>query len=199
MFTGIIEHTGTVSEVIKTGSNRSFWILSPISHTLKIDQSICHDGVCLTVEKLSNEGHQVTAVAETIKKTTLGDWKKGRVINLERCLLAGSRIDGHLVQGHVDGKLTCLSVKKKKGSWEFEFDLPGKMAPLVIEKGSVCINGISLTCFDVKKKSFRVAIIPFTFEHTNMRSLKKGDQVNIEYDMVGKFLQRKLSLTKKKS
>ncbi len=197
MFTGIIETTGTVKQVISKGSNRSFWISSQISGSLKIDQSVCHNGICLTVEEIGTDKHRVTAIAETIKRTNITDWQKGTVINLERSLLAGSRIDGHLVQGHVDGKIACLGKKEKKGSWEFEFSLPKKMAALVIEKGSVCINGISLTCFDVKKKSFRVAIIPFTFEHTNMKGLRKGDKVNIEYDLIGKFLLRKLSLTRK--
>lgn len=194
MFTGIIESTGTVKEVISNGSNRTFWIESPISNQLKIDQSMSHSGACLTVEEISNHRHRITAIDETIQKTNLGQWQEGSLVNLERCLQLNDRIDGHLVQGHVDATGTCISKLEKEGSWEFGFAFPKKFAALVIEKGSICLNGISLTVFHVKKKSFSVAIIPYTFEHTNIRNVNIGDQVNLEFDMIGKYLLRRLSL-----
>lgn len=194
MFTGIIETTGMVTEVTEARTNRSFWISSPISASLRTDQSVCHDGACLTVEEVKNESHRVTAIAETLKKTQLGNWKAGTIINLEQCLPLNGRIDGHLVQGHVDTTATCLRRKEKDGSWEFTFGFPARFAPLVIEKGSICVNGISLTAFNVKKKSFRVAIIPYTFEHTNISGVQEGDTVNIEFDMMGKYLLRRLTL-----
>jgi riboflavin synthase len=195
MFTGIIEATGIVKEVITNEPNRSFWIESRISGEFQPDQSVSHDGVCLTVEEVGIGMHKVTAIPETLKKTCLSNWKEGTVVNLERCLRLEDRLDGHIVQGHVDCTATCLSVNKKKGSREFEFGFPRKFAALVIEKGSVCINGISLTAFDVKKKSFRVAIIPYTLEYTNVGNIKKRTVVNIEFDIIGKYLLRSLSLS----
>jgi riboflavin synthase len=197
MFTGIIETMGTIKEVISNGSNQSFWIGSPLSRELKVDQSVSHDGVCLTIEEIKDGQHRVTAVAETIKKTTLGQWKTGMAINIERCLQLNARLDGHIVQGHVDAALRCMKRTEKKGSWEFQFELPKKFAALVIEKGSVCINGISLTAFDVKKKSFTVTIIPYTFEHTTIKDVQKSSLVNVEFDLVGKYLLRSLSLKEK--
>lgn len=194
MFTGIIQATGTIADVIVQGTNMSFWINSPVSAELKPDQSLSHDGVCLTVEEIKDNIHKVTAIRETLKKTTAGKWKTGTVVNLEKCLQMGDHLDGHIVQGHVDTTAVCLKRKEKKGSWEFEFAFPGKFAPLVIEKGSIAINGISLTAFNVKRKSFTVAIIPYTFEHTNISTIKKGSAVNIEFDITGKYLLRKLSL-----
>ncbi len=194
MFTGIIESTGLVKEVITNGSNRTFWIVSALSPQLKIDQSVSHSGICLTVEEIKENCHRVTAIDETLKKTNIGDWKEGSLINLERCLQLNARIDGHLVQGHVDATATCTKRKEKKGSWEFEFEFNKKFAELVIEKGSICINGISLTAFNVKKKSFGVAIIPYTFEHTNIKEVQKGDSVNLEFDMIGKYLARKIAV-----
>lgn len=194
MFTGIVETTGVVKEVISSGSNRIFWIESPISDQLKTDQSVSHSGVCLTVEEVKNNLHRITAIDETLQKSNLGSWEKGTLVNLERCLQLNDRIDGHLVQGHVDATGICTKKADKGGSWEFEFEFPKKFAALVIEKGSISLNGISLTVFDVKKKSFRVAIIPFTFEHTNVRNLNTGDRVNLEFDMIGKYLLRRLSL-----
>jgi riboflavin synthase len=196
MFTGIIEATGTVKQVISSGSNKSFWIESPISNQLETDQSVSHNGACLTIEEISGNRHWVTAIEETLNKTNLGSWKEGSTINLERCLTMNSRLDGHWVQGHVDTTATCLQKKAKDGSWVLEFEIPKKFAELVIEKGSICINGISLTAFDVKKKTFRVAIIPYTFNHTNIQYLNKGDTVNLEFDMIGKYILRKLSLDK---
>ena len=195
MFTGIIEQQGIVKQVIIKGSNHSFWIESPISDQFKIDQSVSHSGVCLTVEEVDGSRHRVTAIDETIQKTNLADWKEGDLVNLEQCLKLNDKLDGHIVQGHVDTVGTCKKVKQKKGSWEFEFSFPKKYAALVIEKGSVAVNGISLTAFDITKKSFRVAIIPYTYEHTNIKEVKKGTIVNLEFDILGKYLLRRLSLT----
>ena len=194
MFTGIIETTGLVKEIIAQDTNKIFWIESPISKALHVDQSISHNGICLTVEAVKENTHRITAIAETLKKTNMGDWETGGEVNLERCLKLDSRLDGHLVQGHVDTTATCIDKKVKKGSWEFEFLFPKTFSGLVIEKGSICLNGISLTTFDVKKKSFKVAIIPYTFEHTNMQSVDKGHRVNLEFDLIGKYVLRSLSL-----
>jgi riboflavin synthase len=194
MFTGIIEHTGVVKSVISNGSNRSFWIESPVSHELKTDQSVSHSGVCLTVEEVADNQHRITAIDETLKKTNLGTWEEGSVVNLERCLIMNGRLDGHLVQGHVDATGTCTGKTIKDGSWEFEISFPRHFAELIIEKGSICLNGISLTAFAVKKKHFNVAIIPYTFEHTNLKTLEPGQTVNLEFDMIGKYLLRRLSL-----
>jgi riboflavin synthase len=195
MFTGIIESTGLVKQVISSGSNKIFWVGSSISSQLKADQSLSHNGVCLTVEELGINTHRVTAIEETLKKSNLGTWKEGTPVNLERCLQLNDRLDGHLVQGHIDTTATCIKRKEKAGSWEFEFVFPKKFAALVIEKGSICVNGISLTAFNVKKKNFTVAIVPFTFEHTNIKEVQEGDPVNLEFDMIGKYLLRRLSLS----
>lgn len=196
MFTGIVESTGIVKEIISNGSNRTFWIESPISQQLKVDQSVSHSGVCLTVEELNSNSHRVTAIKETLKKTNLGDWSAGTNVNLERSLQLGDRLDGHIVQGHVDAVAICKNVIEKNGSWEYTFEFPKKFASLIIEKGSIAINGISLTAFSVKVKNFTVAIIPYTFEHTNINKVTKGTIVNLEFDMIGKYLLRKLSLKK---
>jgi riboflavin synthase len=196
MFTGIIETTGIIKEIIDHGSNRTFWIESSLSAEFKVDQSISHSGVCLTVEEIKESLHRVTAIEETLSKTNLKNWATGTMVNIERCLPLNGRLDGHFVQGHVDTTGTCLKRKEKRGSWEFEFEFPGKFAELIIEKGSITVNGISLTAFNVKKKSFTVAIIPFTFEHTNIQSIDKGDKVNLEFDLLGKYLLRRLSLKK---
>ena len=196
MFTGIIETQGIVSKVVEKGSNKTFWIKSPISSKLKADQSVSHDGVCLTVEEVKGSRHRVTAISETLSKTTLDDWQEGSVINLERCLKLNDRLDGHFVQGHIDTSAICIDKKEKDGSWEFSFQfLPG-FASLMIEKGSITINGISLTIFNVTETTFTIAIIPYTFEHTNMKLVKPGQKVNIEFDMLGKYINRKLSLSK---
>lgn len=194
MFTGIIESVGTITLVQHEGTNKQFWIASPLSAGFRPDQSIAHNGVCLTVEAVNNDTHRVTAVQETLQKTNIGEWKTGDYINLEQCLTLNSRLDGHIVQGHVDTTAVCTAKEALEGSWKCSFRFPEKFAPLVIEKGSVCVNGISLTAFDVTTDSFCVAIIPYTFEHTNMRQLKKGDTVNIEFDMVGKYVVRGMEL-----
>jgi riboflavin synthase len=194
MFTGIIESVGEITAIEQSQNNKSFWLRSALAAELKPDQSLAHDGVCLTVEEIKGELYKVTAVSETLKKTTLDLWAEGSKINLERALLAGSRLDGHFVQGHVDCRGKCEKVEDKKGSIEISISFPKKFAALVIEKGSIAMNGISLTVFDVGKKSFTVTVIPYTLEHTNLKSLKKGAEVNLEFDMVGKYIQRGKSL-----
>jgi len=194
MFTGIIENTGIVQEVTSAGTNKSFWISSPLAPELKIDQSLSHNGVCLTIEEIKEGMHRVTAIEETLSKTNLGSWQAGDLVNLERCMMLNGRLDGHIVQGHVDCTATCIDIIDKAGSWEYSFSFPKQFAAFIIEKGSVTVNGISLTCFNIGSDRFTVAIIPYTFEHTNMSELKKGDQVNIEWDMVGKYVNRIQSL-----
>jgi len=192
MFTGIIETTGFIKNISVTGSNRTFWIESSISQELKIDQSVSHSGICLTIEEMNHTSHKVTAIEETAQKSNIEAWKIGDIINLERSLKLESRLDGHFVQGHVDSVANCMDITEKAGSWEYQFRFPKKFAELVIEKGSICVNGISLTAFDVKKKSFKVAIIPYTYEHTNIKTIQKGDSVNIEFDLLGKYILGKL-------
>ena len=196
MFTGIVETQGIIKKITEKGTNKTFWIRSPISSKLKPDQSVSHDGVCLTVEDVKNNRHKVTAIAETIAKTNLSDWKEGSQINLEKCLRVNDRLDGHFVQGHVDTIAICTDKKEKDGSWEFSFQFPLRFGELIIEKGSIAVNGVSLTAFNVSGKSFDVAIIPYTFEHTNMSTVNVGQKVNIEFDMLGKYINRKLSLSK---
>lgn len=190
MFTGIIEKTGLIKEVLATGTNKSFWVASALTADLKVDQSLSHNGVCLTVEEVKDGMHRVTAIEETLAKTNTGLWKEGTVINLERCMQLNGRLDGHIVQGHVDCTAICSAVVDKTGSWEYSFIFPQAFAASIIEKGSVTLNGISLTCFNVSASQFTVAIIPYTFEHTNMRTLAKNDEVNIEWDVVGKYVSR---------
>ena len=190
MFTGIIETTGKIDAMESDGSNLSFLITSSISNELKVDQSVSHDGVCLTVENVENNKHRVTAIKETLDKTNLRNWKINGEINLERCMQLNGRLDGHMVQGHVDATAFCIDVEEKKGSWEYRFQFPAEFTHLLIEKGSVCLNGVSLTVFDIKFNSFKVAIIPYTYEHTNIRHIKKKSVVNIEFDVIGKYLAR---------
>ncbi len=190
MFTGIIESLGLVREVGTAGSNRVFWIESSVSPELRIDQSVSHSGVCLTVEEVKDGLHRVTAIEETLRKTNLRNWKPGEGVNLERCLIMDGRLDGHIVQGHVDTTATCVKRKELDGSWEFRFEFPVAFSRLIIEKGSISLNGISLTIFDVKKKHFTVAVIPYTYEHTNIRNVFPGSEVNLEFDMIGKYVAR---------
>jgi riboflavin synthase len=194
MFTGIIEAMGTVADIGISGTNRSFWISSQVSDQLKIDQSVSHNGVCLTVDMLRTGSHRVTAVEETLSRTNLGNLKTGESVNLERCLSVNARLDGHLVQGHVDTTGTAISVNDRNGSWEYRFRFPAEYAQLVINKGSICLNGISLTVFDVTADEFTVAIIPYTYEHTNLKEVVSGKTVNLEFDMIGKYIVRSLSL-----
>jgi len=195
MFTGIIEATGLITKITESGSNRTFIIESPLAKQLKIDQSIAHNGVCLTVESTDTDTYQVTAIQETLAKTTLGGWKTGQSINLEQCLQWNGRLDGHIVQGHVDTTAKCITKKEANGSWEIRFQFPEPFGPLVIEKGSISLDGISLTIFDVTKTEFSVAIIPYTFIHTNIKNLEEGALVNLEFDIVGKYVYRHLALT----
>jgi|TARA_B100001540_G_scaffold79639_1_gene71513 riboflavin synthase len=190
MFTGIIESLGKVTNVKVDRGNIDFTIESEISNELKIDQSVSHNGVCLTVTETTNNTHTVTAVKETLEKSSLGSFSVDDLINLERAMKLGERLDGHLVQGHVDGVAKCIGVSVNDGSWiyKFEFDIKNEM--LLIEKGSICINGVSLTVFDVAENSFKVTIIPYTYENTQFKKLKEGDIVNIEFDMVGKYLAK---------
>jgi riboflavin synthase len=192
MFTGIIEVLGIVQSIRQEGSNKHFIIESPISSQLKIDQSVSHDGVCLTVVKVDGSSHTVTAIDETLQKSSLGKLKQGDAINLERCMLANGRFDGHIVQGHVDQTGTVKSVKETNGSWVFDFEYDPSLGNITVEKGSVCVNGVSLTCFNAINNGFTVAIIPYTYEHTNFKSLKAGDTVNLEFDIIGKYVKRLL-------
>jgi riboflavin synthase len=190
MFTGIIEYQGLISGIEESAANLVFWIQSPISHELKIDQSVSHDGVCLTIDQLSADSHRVTAIAETLDKTTLRSWKTGDRVNLERCMQMNGRLDGHIVQGHVDCTATCIDKSDKNGSWEYRFSIPASFASLIIEKGSISVNGISLTLFDVSNDAFSIAIIPYTYSFTNIDKVEPGSSVNIEFDIVGKYVNR---------
>jgi riboflavin synthase len=224
MFTGIIESLGKVISIETKGSNKTFWIESPVSQELKIDQSIAHNGVCLTVEEITGPGtpvsnpsvprtpgpnpsaapgapatvaaeaptaaHRVTAIEETLNKTNLNNWQPGDLINLERCLEMNGRLDGHIVQGHADATAVCLERRELDGSWEFRFEFPPAFSHLVIEKGSISLNGISLTIFNVTATAFDIAVIPYTFQHTNIRSVFPGSRVNLEFDLIGKYVTR---------
>lgn len=190
MFTGIVEALGTIIDIQKEGTNIHFTIESAISKELKIDQSVAHNGVCLTVTACNDTQHTVTAIDETLRKTTLEQWKIGSLINLERAMILGARLDGHIVQGHVDSIGQCIQISRKSGSTEYTFSFPMEYDPLVIEKGSICVNGISLTAFNIASKSFTVAIIPYTLEHTNMQHIQVGDTINLEYDIVGKYITK---------
>lgn len=192
MFTGIVETLGKVIKIDKEGANKNFCIESDISSELKVDQSISHNGVCLTVTKTKGGKHWVTAIGETLQKSNLGSLKIGDLVNLERCMIVNGRFDGHIVQGHVDQTGICKSIKEVDGSWLFDFEYDYSLGNVTVEKGSICINGVSLTCFNSKPNSFTVAIIPYTFEHTNFYQLKTGDAVNLEFDIIGKYVRRLL-------
>jgi riboflavin synthase len=196
MFTGIIETLGTIEDAKSTGTNKTFWISSSLSPEFKVDQSISHNGVCLTVEEVQGNRHRVTAIAETLQKSNLGHWETGGLVNIERCMLMNGRLDGHIVQGHVDTTGTCIQKKELDGSWEFRFRFPAQFGALVIEKGSISLNGISLTIFNVSDNEFSVAIIPYTYEHTNIKTIQPAATVNIEFDMMGKYVSRILSLNR---
>ena len=190
MFTGIIESLGKITDLKVDRGNIDFTIESDISKELKVDQSVSHNGVCLTVTETNKNTHTVTAVKETLDKSSLTNFSVNDLINLERAMKLGERLDGHLVQGHVDGVAKCIGVSVNDGSWiyKFEFDISNEM--LLIEKGSICINGVSLTVFDIAENTFKVTIIPYTYENTSFKTLKEGDIVNIEFDMIGKYLAR---------
>jgi riboflavin synthase len=190
MFTGIVESKGTVVKIEKERTNIHFTIQSAISSALKIDQSVSHDGVCLTVVAINDDTHTVTAIDETLQRTNLSGWQVGKKINLERCMIVGARLDGHIVQGHVDDKAICTEVKDENGSWRYFFQYKPSPGHLVVNKGSICVNGVSLTVVAPKRDMFSVAIIPYTWEHTNFQDLKAGDFVNLEFDIIGKYLAR---------
>jgi riboflavin synthase len=192
MFTGIIETLAKVEKIEKENSNVHFTFSSSITHELKIDQSVAHNGVCLTVVKIDGNNYTVTAIDETLKRTNLGELVIGAFVNLERCMPANGRFDGHIVQGHVDVTAVCKSVKNLNGSWEFVFEHEKSKSHITVEKGSITINGVSLTVVDSSDKSFSVHIIPYTYEHTNFNSFTPGTRVNLEFDVVGKYVARLL-------
>jgi riboflavin synthase len=192
MFTGIVETLAEVVKIEHEGSNVHLFVRSSLTPELKIDQSVCHNGVCLTVVAIVGDVYKVTAIEETLKRSNIGALKVGGKVNLERCMPANGRFDGHIVQGHVDLMGECAHIEDKNGSWLFTF-LYQNTEHLVVEKGSITINGTSLTCFNCVEDRFSVAIIPYTFEHTNFQELKVGDRVNLEFDIVGKYIQKILS------
>ncbi|MBO0321061.1 riboflavin synthase [Muricauda sp. CAU 1633] len=194
MFTGIIETLGKVEKLEKEGGNLHITVSSSITHELKIDQSVSHNGVCLTVVSIEGDSYTVTAIQETLDKTSLGTLHVGDAVNLERAMLLGARLDGHIVQGHVDQTAVCTSIAEKDGSWFFTFQYDPKLSNITIEKGSITVDGVSLTVVDSKKDSFSVAIIPYTYEHTRFHSYKKGTVVNLEFDVVGKYVARLMEL-----
>ena len=192
MFTGIIESLAKLVSIEKNGDNITFTFNSKISNELKIDQSLAHNGICLTVIDIKNDNYSVVAIKETVLKTSIKNWKVGDSVNIERAMKMGARLDGHMVQGHVDQIAICDNITEENGSWYFKFSYKGS-ENITIEKGSIAINGVSLTVVDSKKESFSVAIIPYTYEHTNFKFLKIGDSVNIEFDMIGKYISKIIS------
>lgn len=194
MFTGIVEEIGEVTAVKKDGNNIHLTIKSKISKTLKIDQSVAHNGVCLTVVKKDNITHTVTAIKETLDITTLSQLKKGNKINLERAMQAGARLDGHMVQGHIDQTASVTKIEEQNGSWNFYFEFDNQPKFSIVQKGSVCIDGTSLTVVKTKKKKFQVSIIPYTFDHTIFSTYTIGTKVNIEFDVIGKYVEQLLKL-----
>lgn len=194
MFTGIIETLGTITAIENEHENIHLTIASGLTNELKIDQSVAHNGICLTVVAINGDEYTVTAIAETIRKTNIGGYLPGDVVNLERAMIMGSRLDGHIVQGHVDSTAVCIQVLAKEGSTEYTFEYPDAYRSLIIEKGSVCINGVSLTAFNCTGNMATVAVIPYTFEHTNLKYLQPGSVVNMEYDIIGKYILRQQQL-----
>lgn len=196
MFTGIVETLGIISDIKKDQDNLHLTIQTNITSELKIDQSVAHNGVCLTVVELFDDKHVVTAIKETIDKTTLGLWNVGDKVNIERAMKLGDRLDGHIVQGHVDQTAICTNIEEKNGSWEFTFEYDTALNNITIEKGSITVNGTSLTVVNSKKDSFSVAIIPYTYENTIFHTFKIGTKVNLEFDVVGKYIARMYELQK---
>ena len=189
MFTGIIENLSEIKEIIPQGDNLSISFSSNLTKELKIDQSIAHNGICLTVVEIDNDIYNVTAIKETIIKSSIKHWEKGDLVNIERALRLGDRLDGHMVQGHVDQTAVCKNISEENGSWYFDFEYNGS-ENLTIEKGSITINGVSLTVVNSGQNTFSVAIIPYTYNHTNFKNIKLGDLVNIEFDMIGKYISK---------
>jgi len=190
MFTGIIESLGQLEEKRQEGTNLHLRFKCDFTNELKIDQSLAHNGVCLTVVEIEGDSYTVTAIDETLKRSNIGNLELGDEVNLERCMQANGRYDGHIVQGHVDTMASCESIAEKDGSWEFHFSHPRQSLPLTVEKGSITINGVSLTVVESDPEHFSVAIIPYTYEHTNFKGLKVGSKVNIEFDILGKYVAR---------
>jgi riboflavin synthase len=190
MFTGIIETLGKVTDLKHDQGNLHIIVTSDISHELKIDQSVAHNGVCLTVVAIADGSHTVTAIEETLNKTNIGHLKVNDLVNLERCMQMNARLDGHIVQGHVDQTALCTHYKELDGSWEYTFEYDASKGNVTVEKGSICINGISLTVVNSNNNSFSVAIIPYTYQHTNLQNVRAGDTVNLEFDIIGKYVAR---------
>lgn len=190
MFTGIVEAMGSLVKTEAKGTNVEFWFTCPFTQELKVDQSLAHNGVCLTVVEIQGEQYRVTAIDETLQKTNLGDLKIGQKVNLERCMAANARFDGHIVQGHVDLTGVCTEIKDQQGSWEYRFSYPKSSGHVTVEKGSICVNGTSLTVVDSQDDSFTVCIIPYTYEHTVFNQLSVGDRVNLEFDILGKYIKK---------
>lgn len=190
MFTGIIETLGVIQEIKKDKDNLHITIASSITDELQIDQSVAHNGICMTVVAINNNLYTVTAIDETIKKTTISYWQTGDSINLERAMKLGDRLDGHIVQGHIDQIGNCIVAKETNGSWVYTFEYDKTLANITIEKGSITVNGVSLTVVDSEKNKFSVAIIPYTFEHTNFKTYKIGTKVNLEFDVIGKYVSK---------
>jgi len=190
MFTGIVEAMGSLVRKEAKGTNVEFWFTSPFTQELKVDQSLAHNGVCLTVVEILGDQYRVTAIDETLQKTNIGDVVIGQKVNLERCMAANARFDGHIVQGHVDLTGICTEIKDQQGSWEYRFNYPASSGHVTVEKGSICVNGTSLTVVDSQDDSFTVCIIPYTYEHTVFHQLKIGDRVNLEFDILGKYIKK---------
>lgn len=190
MFTGIIETLGIIKEIEKAQGNLHLTVASEITHELKIDQSVAHNGICLTVVKINQNEYTVTAIQETINKTAIGTWQVGDVLNLERAMKLGDRLDGHIVQGHVDQIGTCIAIEEAGGSWHYTFEYDPAANNITIEKGSITVNGVSLTVVNSKPNQFSVAIIPYTYEHTNFNEFKIGTVINLEFDVIGKYVSR---------
>jgi len=190
MFTGIIETLGRIKTIKKEQDNIHISISSDITNELKIDQSVAHNGICLTVVAIENDCYTVTAIKETIEKTNLGHWNTGDVVNLERAMRLGDRLDGHIVQGHVDQIGKCINVENANGSWYYTFEYDSSLNNITIEKGSITVNGVSLTVVNSKRNEFSVAIIPYTYEHTNFHAIKEGSVINLEFDVIGKYVSR---------
>jgi len=193
MFTGIIEDIGTITEIVIDGTNKTFIVESNISNELSVDQSVSHDGVCLTIEECDNKSHRVTLIKESLDRSVFGSYAVGDEVNLERCIRLSDRLDGHMVQGHIDASVRCLSKVDKDGSWVFKFELPQSFKSLIVMKGSICLHGISLTVSALHDDSFEVSIIPYTYDHTNLRNISTGDYIHVEFDILGKYVQRHLT------
>ncbi|SFW57278.1 riboflavin synthase [Chitinophaga sancti] len=195
MFTGIIESLGEVITTKQEGSNMVITVRSSLTPELKVDQSIAHNGVCLTVTHIDKDIYQIVAVAETLQKSNIGLLSPGQQVNLERAMVFNGRIDGHIVQGHVDATGECISCTPQNGSWEYRFRFPAQFAGLIVEKGSICLNGISLTVFNVTNTEFSIAVIPYTYEHTNISAVQAGSIINLEFDILGKYVARQKTVS----